>query len=151
MSHKGMINKFTYKEDQQAMEELLTEHGGIIANFELFDFRSPDIKRKEFQTLRNNVFNELVGEYGESCRLQSHPGCTIKAEQVDHLIPLSSNVLNKNIRHIKGKNGTKVPSQSFGSNHKNNFVLACRRCNAYKKHNFPSKELIKQIFALRAR
>jgi 5-methylcytosine-specific restriction endonuclease McrA len=41
--------------------------------------------------------------------------------------------------------GEKVLAQSFGSNHPNNLILACERCNNYKKHRFLSREQLKRI------
>lgn len=65
------------------------------------------------------------------------------------MIPLASNVLNKELRGIKGQGGKKTPSQSFGSNHPSNFVLACRRCNALKKNRMPMKETLERVKQIR--
>lgn len=81
-------------------------------------------------------------ERGNICELKVHADCTNKAEQVDHIISLSSNELNKKLRKIKGENGKKTPTQSFGSNNYVNFALACKRCNAFKKNAIPSKEVL---------
>jgi 5-methylcytosine-specific restriction endonuclease McrA len=54
--------------------------------------------------------------------------------QLDHLIPLSSNELNKRLRALPRVGKAKVARQSFGSNHADNLILACKRCNAFKKH-----------------
>jgi 5-methylcytosine-specific restriction endonuclease McrA len=100
-----------------------------------FDFRSPAVKRREFGRIRNKRLAELIEEFGEVCQLGGHPDCSMEKNwEVDHFIPLSSNELNKKLRHMRPANGKKVPTQSFGSNNFKNLVLACRRCNAAKKH-----------------
>jgi 5-methylcytosine-specific restriction endonuclease McrA len=81
--------------------------------------------------------------------LRCHPDCTEIGVEVDHLIPLSSNVLNKKLRKMKGENKKKVPAQSFGSNDLSNFILACSRCNAFKKHRLPSSELLTRMHQLK--
>jgi 5-methylcytosine-specific restriction endonuclease McrA len=133
---------FEYPEDERAFNERLSDCGGIENNRDLFDFRDPLKKRKEFNQIRNQVFEELKVRFGSSCLLKCHPDCTNIGTEVDHLIPLSSNVLNKEIRNIKGENRKKVPTQSFGSNHRSNFILACSRCNAFKKHRLPDTSLL---------
>jgi len=59
--------------------------------------------------------------------------------QVEHLIPLSSNKLNKRLRKRIAPPGKKVPTQSLGSNHISNLVLACEKCNRMKKHRLPDE------------
>ena len=140
---------FEYKEDQEYFRKLLDAVGGLDASSELFDFRSLSEKRKEFNKMRDSVFERLISTYGDSCQLRYHNDCSEKATQVDHLIPLATNVLNKQLRLRKGENGRKVPAQSFGSNHMSNFVLACKRCNAYKKHNLPSADMLLDIQNIR--
>lgn len=46
---------------------------------------------------------------------------------------------------MRGTDGKKVPSLSYGSNDIANLMLACRRCNAFKKHRMPSKALVERI------
>ncbi|MBK6989183.1 MAG: hypothetical protein IPH33_13745 [Bacteroidetes bacterium] len=53
---------------------------------------------------------------------------------IDHLIPLSTNQLNKSLRKLAPVKGKKVATQSFGSNHIDNLVIACASCNNHKKH-----------------
>lgn len=60
-------------------------------------------------------------------------------------MPLSSNVLNKQLRGFRANNGKKAPTQSFGSNHPTNFVLSCTRCNAFKKNKIPTTDRIKYV------
>jgi hypothetical protein len=101
----------------------------------MFDFRDPKIKRDEFNKIRNNIFKKLISKYGKKCQLNIHKDCS-KEEvfDVDHYIPVSTNELNKKLRGMKPKNGKKVPAQSFGSNDISNLRIACKRCNAFKKH-----------------
>lgn len=138
-------NDFYHPEDCEYFDRLLAHSGGVVGNIHLFDFRDPNEKRAEFNRIRDSIFATLISLYGPACQLCFHTDCTGTASQVDHLIPLSSNVLNKELRGIKGVAGKKTPTQSFGSNHQDNFVLACPRCNAFKKHRFPSTELIEKI------
>ncbi len=129
---------FQYSEDEKFFANLIC-NGDV--NFlrrnrsKLFDFRDSTIKRKEFNKIRNKIFKKLVKKYGLNCQLILHHDCSkLKKFDVDHIIPLSSNELNKKLRSMKPKNGKKVSSQSFGSNNEDNLILSCSRCNAYKKH-----------------
>jgi len=139
-----MLN-FDFSEDRDFFQDLFDSIGGVDKFEDLFDFADPSEKRKAFSSIRNQVYEELVAEHGDVCMLKYHADCSDKAEQVDHLIPLSSNNLNKSIRKIKGLNGKKTPTQSFGSNNRRNFVISCARCNAAKKNNLPSKNLIQRL------
>lgn len=77
-----------------------------------------------------------------------YPGiCKNSPLVLDHFIPLSSNTLNKLLRKLWAKPGRKVPTQSFGSNHPDNLVLACQRCNAYKKQRVPDRALVLRVIA----
>ncbi|MEQ1733557.1 MAG: hypothetical protein ABL940_07785 [Bacteroidia bacterium] len=61
-----------------------------------FDFRNPQLKRKEFNSSRNGLYSTLVKQHGELCMLNLGTNCDIKSGfAIDHIIPLSSNVLNK--------------------------------------------------------
>lgn len=140
--------KFEFPEDKEFFEELLFHFGGLSQNLGLFDPRELSIKRAEFSKIRNKVFQSLKEVHGNVCQLRCHDECAGKAENVDHLIPLSSNKLNKELRYMKGVGGKKVASQSFGSNNKINFALACARCNSYKKHKFPSIEILERALGL---
>lgn len=146
---KTKTMEFAYPEDMEFFDNLLGGCGGVNLNTDLFDLRNPANKRREFNKIRKKVFAELVKRYGSNCELICHPGCTGVAIEVDHLIPLASNVLNKELRGIKGKNGKKTPAQSFGSNAMKNLVLACSRCNAFKKHRMPSERQILDILKFR--
>ncbi len=130
--------KFEYPEDREFFANLLA--GGVEERLEAefsdyFDFRHPAIKRWEFDKFRKKLMPELVEKYGGQCQLRLHPDCS-KEEvyQIDHIIPLASNELNKKLRHMGRTSTEKVPPQSFGSNNLKNLTLACKRCNAFKKH-----------------
>lgn len=140
------MKKFDFEEDYEYFDRLFDSLGGINKNIHLFDFRTPIIKRKEFNKIRNDIFYILMEKKGNICELQLNENCTNNAEQVDHLIPLSSNDLNKELRNIKGVNGKKTPTQSYGSNNTKNLVLSCKKCNSFKKNHFPSNELLNKIF-----
>ena len=130
--------QFEHPEDRRFFIDLLA--GGDEQKFEVeflncFDFREPAIKRKEFKALRNKAFRDLREKHGETCQLHIHADCSKdKRWEVDHIIPLATNELNKKLRNMARSPAAKVPSQSFGSNHPTNLILVCRRCNAFKKH-----------------
>ena len=138
---------FEFEEDREYFESLLKSLGGLAENIDLFDHRNPTTKRSEFAKQRNRVFQSLKEQLGNTCLLRCHIDCSGTAEHVDHLIPLSSNELNKKLRGMKGVNGKKAPTQSFGSNNRKNFALACARCNSFKKHKFPSIEILQRAFS----
>ncbi len=138
---------FEYNEDKEFFRELLKPVGGLDANHDLFDFRDPQIKRREFGKLRKEIFRKLIRNRGNTCELKWDSNCTGSAENVDHIIPLSSNKLNKALRKIVPKSSKKVASQSFGSNYERNFALACAKCNASKKHKFLSSEKITELLS----
>ena len=141
-----IYNEFPFKEDTEFFEELLNVKRGELDRFShLFDFREPAIKRKEFNNKRKSILKHLLSEDGEICRL-GFDCCDINSGiAVDHVIPLSSNVLNKRIRKVKPEKGKKVPTQSFGSNHIDNLIVACNNCNGKKKHNFLDSEKLQEI------
>ena len=140
-----MNNEFQNPEDKAFFDELFCDFGGYEENKANFDFRDPKDKRSEFNQLRNQIFKKLTSIRGSRCELGIHEKCTGIAEEVDHMIPLSSNVLNKNLRGMKAKAGKKVTTQSFGSNDPRNLILACRKCNAFKKHKFLDRKSIAAI------
>lgn len=129
---------FEYPEDLKYFAKVFSN--GNIKQFEsaykdYFDFRPPLVKRKEFNLIRNKVFKELCAKHGMECQLKLLKTCSVNCNfAVDHFIPLSSNILNKELRKMKAAKGRKVKTQSFGSNNPKNFVLACANCNAFKKH-----------------
>lgn len=144
--HTKMTDSFSNKEDKDYFDSLFQDFGGLPKNIDLFDFREPQIKRKEFNKIRSKIFQDLKSKFGSVCQLKCHQDCTNSADEVDHLIPLSSNVLNKQLRGFRANNGKKAPTQSFGSNHPTNFVLSCTRCNAFKNNKIPTIDMIKYVF-----
>ena len=140
---------FDNPEDKDHFDYVLQDIGGVDSNSHLFDFHAPDLKRREFNAIRDAFFAELSRRYGAGCQLRCHDDCGGVGTVVDHLIPLSSNVLNKTLRGMKASANKKAPTQSFGSNHMDNFVLSCRRCNAFKQSKIPTADLINSITQLR--
>jgi len=142
---------FEYQEDEQFFHDLLCEPGDNLDKYQsLFDFRSPSVKRNEFNRQRAHLLADLLSQDGCVCQLQYSARCNIERGLViDHLIPLSSNKLNKELRHLSALPGNKVASQSFGSNHPNNLILACGNCNGLKKHRLLTREQIRPILRLK--
>ena len=136
------MNNFQYKADYNYFLKELADGDKILFKkkfLKMFDFRNPQVKRKEFNLTRNKVYKELVSKYGEKCQLNLCSDCSkIKKFDVDHFIPLSTNKLNKLLRKLKPEIGKKVSSQSFGSNDISNLRIACKRCNSFKKHKIIS-------------
>lgn len=142
---------FEYPEDREYFANLLA-NGDVekLENFaDLFDFEHPAIKREKFNKIRKKVLKELVEKYNGKCQLCIHPDCNLESGvEVDHIIPLSSNELNKKLRNMTRFSAEKVQRQSFGSNNVRNFTLACERCNAFKKHKFFGPDLYIKILNL---
>jgi len=139
---------FEYPDDKEYFEILLKCKNDLkIENFAgLFDFRSPETKRKEFNQIRSKILIELSDLYGTDCMLKLDC-CDLKSgTAIDHLIPLSSNILNKKLRNQKAEPGKKVRTQSIGSNHIDNLLIACNKCNNHKKHKFLDPENLEKIF-----
>ena len=129
---------FEYPEDRAFFCNLLA--GGDSVRFEqlfgdFFDFRHPAIKRLEFDRTSKQALAGLIEKYGEVCQLQLHPDCSKEPIwETDHIIPLSSGELQRKLRNLKNNpDGSKPKSLSYGSNHPRNLILACKRCNAFKK------------------
>ncbi len=107
---------------------------------DLFDFRPVSTKRVEFNSMRNKIKSELIKQHGNQCMI-NYPHCDIQSGiEIDHLIPLSTNQLNKSLRNIPAQKGKKVVTQSFGSNCKANLIVACSKCNNHKKHRILDRE-----------
>ena len=115
----------------------------------LFDLREPaSIKRCELSgRAYRQAWEVLEKTFGRICQLQFAEGCEPNnPAAIDHVIPLSSNELNKKLRKsIPLQAGKKVQAESFGSNHISNLVLACTKCNANKKHRFLDRERMRRI------
>jgi len=130
---------FKYKEDKQYFADLLA--GGNVRILEkkykhFFDFRNPNIKRAEYNAKKRESFSVLFKRAKGICQI-----CKItKGIEIDHIVPLASNQLNKNFREMHptkiGGKLKKVPSESYGSNNPANLQLACKSCNRKKWHNF---------------
>ena len=138
---------FEFPEDEVHFQTYLCDEGEALDKYEsLFDFRTPREKRLEFNSRRNILLASLREKYNDQCQLHFEGICDKQSGWVvDHLIPLSSNILNKRIRNMPAAAGKKVLTQSFGSNHINNLILSCARCNNHKKHRFLPREHIKRI------
>jgi hypothetical protein len=132
---------FKYLEDKQWFDLLLQ---GVENRENLFDFRDPQIKREEYNLIKHQLKLAKIAKIGKVCELHIAGVCHLSSGLVlDHLIPLSSNELNKQLRKMKGFGGKKVQSESYGSNHPMNLSLACKSCNSHKKHLFlNSKDMI---------
>lgn len=101
---------FDNPEDKDHFDYVLQDIGGVDTNSHLFDFRDPDLKHKEFNAIRDAVFAELQRRYGTGCQLCCHEDCGGVGSVVYHLIPLSSNVLNKTLRGMKATADKKAPN-----------------------------------------
>lgn len=140
VDYKNM-NSFQYKEDEDFFRDLLGEY----YDEKFFDFSDPSLKRKKFNFIRKEMLTKLLTKYGKRCFL-SYECCDLKSGfNIDHIIPLSTNKLNKELRNIKAEKGKKVLSQPFGSNNEINLILTCRNCNFKKKHRILSKAEIRKI------
>ncbi len=134
---------FEYPDDEQFFASLLA--GGnkeeLRAEFiRRFDFREPSLKRAVFDRLKRLVMEEMVQEGRTKCELHLVADCDSQNLVLDHIIPLSSNELNKHLRKMTAPQRKKVPAQSFGANDRENFLVACAKCNNFKKHRFIKKE-----------
>lgn len=143
---------FTYEQDRAYFEQLLCEPDETIEDYaDLFDLdRSPNAKRFEFARLSGRRLQELRELLGDVCQLTYAPGCDPRSGLVvDHLIPLSSNKLNKESRHIptSRQDGKlrEAPTQSFGSNQPRNLVLACTSCNSLKQNRFLERQKLRSV------
>jgi hypothetical protein len=141
--------EFEHSEDKKFFENLLCDAGEDISKYEsLFDLRPPNIKRGEFGKKYKILLAQLLESYGKVCQLRCSKQCNIEnGFNIDHLIPLSSNKLNKELRMMKGLDGKKVVTQSFGSNDLSNLFIACKKCNSFKMNKFLSKAETKRILA----
>lgn len=135
--------KFKFKEDEIFFIDLLNED----FKWDYFDFSEPKEKRKKFNKNRNSILEKLISENGQKCQLNYIDICDESTGfVVDHIIPLSTNVLNKKLRNQKpvDKNH-KVQSESYGSNNYCNLIIACNKCNAYKKNKILDDHTLKKL------
>lgn len=95
----------------------------------------------------------LLQRFGETCLLGISENCNVKnGLVVDHLIPLSSNKLNKQLRSARASRSadgklSKAPTLSYGSNHPRNLILACQKCNSRKMNGFLDAGTIRRLLA----
>ena len=143
--------EFSFLEDRRFFANLLADGDEELLDekfSDLFDFRHPAIKRWEFDKISKKVLAQLMEKHKGVCQLGIHPECSaMHGLEPDHIIPLSTNVLNKELRHLKRTSSAKVESQSFGSNHPRNFTLACRKCNGLKKHRILAGDTLKKLIS----
>lgn len=139
--------KFENPEDGKYFSQLLCKRGERISKYKLlFDFCDPSIKRKEFNKIRNSIVTRFLKLNGLVCGIAFDKICDINSGiNIDHIIPLSTNKLNKELRNMNSLKGKKVKTQSFGSNNIKNLILTCRKCNAHKKHKILTKREIRKI------
>lgn len=122
-------------QERGSKEEAFFDSLNLSLSDNNFDSRDLAVKRKEFNSSRNKLLKQLLEARGEKCQLRLFEECEGKLVP-DHMIPLSSNILNKYIYKLKAEKGKKIATQSFGSNHPENLLVACERCNNHKKHRF---------------
>ena len=123
------------------------EYRGLVDQF--LDPRKPEAKRRDFNKIRNYLFAYLEQADGLECQLKYECCDESTGFEVDHIFPLSTNVLNKRIRKLPAPEGKKVPAQAIGSNNPLNLILACKKCNGHKKHGLIEVEVLKGILERR--
>ncbi len=133
---------YEYPEDEQFFIALL---GKDELNPDIFDFRDSKLKRREFEKVREHLKGQMLAAGRTTCELRLLYTCIDNDLVLDHIIPLSSNELNKRIRKLPPPRGKKIKRQSFGSNHPSNLLVACAKCNGYKKHRFIRREREKWV------
>jgi 5-methylcytosine-specific restriction endonuclease McrA len=146
--------EFHYEADREFFRQRLCEGSEELSRYaELFDFRPPRQKRAEFDRYRSTYLAALIERFGRCCMLQIAPDCNVASGlNIDHIIPLSSNVLNKLLRSARtsrDKNGRlkKALTQSIGSNHRRNLVLACHNCNSMKKNRLLDSGVLRRVLS----
>jgi 5-methylcytosine-specific restriction endonuclease McrA len=134
--------RFKYEEDEYFFKDLFNTSNKETYTFDhFFDFRNPHVKRKAFNRMKKKLYNDMIELYGERCMLSYDNICDPESGFVlDHIIPISTNTLNKVLRDMKAQPGKKVPSESYGSNHMDNLAIVCNRCNGHKKNRLLSKK-----------
>lgn len=126
-------------ENRKKVEKKFFDSLNLNLSDKHFDSRDPLVKRKEFNSQRNKLLKQILKERHAECQLKLLDQCEGNIV-LDHMVPLSSNYLNKYLHKEKAEKGKKVVTQSFGSNHPGNLLLACERCNNYKKHRFVRRD-----------
>jgi 5-methylcytosine-specific restriction endonuclease McrA len=141
---------FKYKGDKIFFKNLFDFVDDNIFS-SIFDFSEPIEKRKKFNKIKKKFYNQLMLKQQGECYLSFDSICDVsKGYQIDHMIPLSTNTLNKNLRNLKSTDkNKKVQSESYGSNHINNLMLTCKSCNQKKKHTILTVEKYHEIFVMK--
>jgi hypothetical protein len=142
-----MIMNFKFKDDETFFKNLLDFLDEDVFTA-LFDFSDPIDKRKTFNKIKKTIYEDLMLKQQGKCYLAYDGLCDIsKGYQIDHVIPLSTNILNLKLRKMKSvATNKKVQTESYGSNHSNNLILACKVCNQHKKHRILDHEAYQKIF-----
>jgi hypothetical protein len=143
---------FDHPEYVKHFERLMCAEGETLDRYQMFfDLRPFTDKRREFNLKRAAAFEELMQRYGRRCQLQFAADCQPDLPSaVDHIIPLASARLNKEIKGApKMLNGKKAPNESFGSNAIENLCLACQPCNSLKHTKFLERVRLRAILASR--
>ena len=145
--------QFLYEADREHFQRLLCDEGRDLSDYSmLFDSRPPREKRIEFNSTRQKYLALLTERFGQRCMLKIAADCDVNSGlQVDHIIPLSSNVLNRLLRSAgtsRDSDGRlrKASAQSIGSNHLRNLALACRNCNSLKRMQSSSSQGLLRAF-----
>lgn len=146
---------FEFEADPGFFNQLLCREGETLDDYaELFDFDPPAFKRAAFAKIRGDILRLRLAEHGEVCQLRIHAQCDVSTGlHIDHVIPLSTNQLNKALRGLgtsqtPGGKRRKTPTQSFGSNHPRNLILACAKCNGHKKHRILDTATVRRLLSL---
>ena len=117
---------FEYREDREYFRKLLCDPGERLEAYaDLFDFETPPgRKRQQAGRICATRKAALSRRFGRRCLLRFADDCDgASGLTVDHLIPLLTNKLNKELRDfprswVDAAGVTrKAVSQSFGSNH----------------------------------
>ncbi len=88
---------FEFETDHEFFAQLLCREGETLDDYaELFDFDPPAVKRAAFAKIRGDILRQRLAEDGEVCQLRIHAQCDVATGlHIDHVIPLSTNQLNK--------------------------------------------------------
>lgn len=143
---------FDHPDYVRHFERLMCDEGETLDRYSVFfDLRPFAEKRREFGAKRAAAFVELERRYGRRCQLAFAQDCTPdQPAAVDHIIPLASARLNKEIKGApKTLNGKKAPNESFGSNALENLCLACQPCNSLKHTKFLDRARLRAILVER--
>ena len=140
--------------NESELERLQDMLGFRIKEFpDLFDFETSVTKKRA----RTASLRSVIEYRGTTSCMIAYPGnwtnsrqekrsCSGRAEVVDHLVPISSNRIGKELG-VRAKAGKKVPTQDIGSAHISNLIVACAACNSRKLQSF-DREVIHKVLGL---